>query len=79
MEAAAKTPAPEPVFRLGLTVGVMLVGVALSGVVGDTRPWMVLETSAETVTRFRSLEAAGFFGFVVLCDFASVACELVPF
>lgn len=35
----------------GLMLGVGPVGVSLSGVVGGTRPLMVLETRAETVTR----------------------------
>lgn len=74
--SAVEIMAPETAVRLGLAVGGMLVGVVLSGVVGDTRPWMVLETRAETVTRFRSLEAGG---FVVLSDFAAVTCEFVPF
>lgn len=74
--SAVELVAPETVLRPELVVRRMLVGLVLSGVVGDTRPWMVLETRAETVTRFRSLEAGG---FVVLSDFAGVTCELVPF
>lgn len=35
----------------GLALGVVLAWVCLSGVFGGTRPWMVLETRAETVTR----------------------------
>lgn len=48
----------------GLVIGVLLVGVSLLGVVGDTKPWMVLETRAETVTRLRSGES--------LCGLAEV-------
>lgn len=44
---------PEPGSLLGPG---LVVGVNLSGVVGGTRPWMVLETSAETVTRFGDTE-----------------------
>lgn len=45
---------PATGLRAGLVLGVVMVGVVLSGVVGDTRPWMVQETRAETVTRLRS-------------------------
>lgn len=31
-----------------------LVGGGLSGLAGETRPWIVLETRADTVTRLRS-------------------------
>lgn len=43
--------------RPGLVTGVVLVGLSLPGVVGDTKPRTVLETRAETVTRLRSGEA----------------------
>ncbi len=52
--------------RPGLVLGVVLVGVSLSGVVGEMKPWMVLETRAETVTRLRSGETGQ------LCGLAEV-------
>lgn len=39
-----------------------LTGLGLSGVVGETRPWIVLETRAETVTKLSSGGAAGLCG-----------------
>lgn len=63
----------------------VLVGVSLSGVAGDTRPWMVLETRAETVTRLRSGETEQLCGLaegVGLSDereFVAVRCGFVPF
>lgn len=69
--------------RPGLVLGVVLVGVSLSGVVGDTRPWMVLDTRAETVTRLRSGEAERLCGLVELSELPAemvvVRCGLDPF
>lgn len=61
----------------------MLVGVSLSGVAGDTRPWMVLETRAETVTRLRSGEADEVCRLAVELseerELVGVRCGFVPF
>ena len=66
----------------GLLLGV-LVGVGLSGVVGITRPWMVLETRADTVSRLRSGESGGLCRFVGVSEETSelvaVTGDLVPF
>lgn len=51
--ADGETVAPETLTRPGLA-GFRLSGAA----VGETRPWIVLETRAETVTRLRSGGAA---------------------
>ncbi len=62
-----------------------LVGLSLSGAAGETKPWMVLATRAETVTRFKSGEAEELCGLVeavelskdkVLVEFG---CGFVPF
>lgn len=70
----------------GLMLGVVPVGVSLSGVVGGTRPWMVLETRAETVTRLRSEEEGRFCGLVEVLklseettELVEVRCGFVPF
>lgn len=68
----------------GLVLGAVLMGVCLSGVVGDTRPWMVLETSAETVTRSGETEQpCGLAEAVELSEETSelvaVSCGFVPF
>lgn len=53
-DTVGETVAPETATRPGLP------RLTLSGVaVGETRPWMVLETRAETVTRLRSGGGAG--------------------
>lgn len=69
--------------RPGLVIGVVLVGLSLSGVVGDTRPCMVLETRAETVTRLRSGEAERLGGLGELSEVPAemvvVGCGLDPF
>lgn len=69
--------------RPGLVLGVVLLGVSLSGVVGDTRPWMVLETRAETVTRLMSGEAERLCGLVELSErpleLVAVRCGSDPF
>lgn len=44
--------------RPGLVLGVVLVGLSLPRAAGDAKPWMVLETRAETVG-LRSGEAEG--------------------
>lgn len=52
-DAVGETLAPETLARPGLP------GWTLSGVAaGETRPWMVLETRADTVTRLRSGDGA---------------------
>lgn len=50
--------------RPGVVLGGVLAGVSLSGLVGDTRPWMVPETRAETVLRFWGGEAGLLWGLV---------------
>lgn len=68
---------------LALVLGVVLVGLSLSGVVGDTRPWMVLETRAETVTRLMSGEAERLCGPVEVSEgpleLVAVRCASDPF
>lgn len=62
-----------------------LVGVRLSGVFGDTKPWMVLETRAETVTRLGSGEVEGLCGLAEVMELSedtelvAVRCGFVPF
>lgn len=62
-----------------------LVGVSLSGVVGETRPWMVLETRAETVTKLRSGDTEQLCGLAEVMELseerelAAVRCGFVPF
>lgn len=62
-----------------------LVGVSLSGEVGGTKPWMVLETRADTVTRLRSGETELFCGLAELMELSeerelvAVSCGFVPF
>lgn len=67
--------------RPGLVLGVELLAVSLS--VGDTRPWMVLETRAETVTRLMSGEAERFCGSVEVSEgpleLVAVRCGSDPF
>lgn len=71
--------ASVPLLRPGL------VGVNLSGVVGETRPWMVLETRAETVTKLRSGDTAQLCGLAEVMELsedrqlAAVRCGFVPF
>lgn len=66
-----------------LLLGVMLVRRGLSGAVGDTRPWMVLETRAETVTRLLSGEAERLCGLVEVSEgpleLVAVRCGSDPF
>lgn len=61
----------------GLMPGVVLVGVSLSGVVGGIRPLMVLETRAETVTRFRSGDEGMFCGLAEVVELADETPEMV--
>lgn len=63
--------------RPGLVLGVELVGVSLSGVVGDIKPWMVLETRAETVTRLRSGETEQLCGLPEVVELSEETSELV--
>lgn len=44
----------EALVASGTLTGPGLVGGGLSGLAGETRPWTVLETRAETVTKLRS-------------------------
>lgn len=66
-----------------LVLGVMLVRRGLSGAVGDTRPWMVLETRAETVTRLLLGEAERLCGLVEVSEgpleLVAVRCGSDPF
>ena len=77
VRAVEMTAVSVNLFRPGLVLGVVPVGVSLSGVVGDTRPWMVLEMRAETVTSLRSGEAGRFCGFAEMVEFSEEAPELV--
>lgn len=61
----------------GLVIGVVLVGERLFGVVGDTKPWMVLETRAETVTRLRSGETESHCGLAEVVELPEETLELV--
>lgn len=67
VEAAVETTAAaETLSGPGLVLGVVeLSGLSWSGVVGGKKPWMVLETRAETVTKLRSGEAGRLCGLVV--------------
>lgn len=62
-----------------------VVGVSLSGVVGDTKPWMVLETRAETVSRLRSGEGPQLWRLAEVVELSeerelvAIRCGLVPF
>lgn len=74
MVASVPLLTPRPVLV------VELVGVSLSGVVGGTKPWMVLETRADTVTRLRSGEARRVCGVVELSEeLVRVRFVFVPF
>lgn len=44
----------EALVASGTLMGPGLEGGGLSGLAGETRPWIVLETRAETVTKLRS-------------------------
>lgn len=77
VRALEMTAASATLLGPGLVTGVVLVGVSLSGVVGGTRPWIVLETRAETVTRLRSGEAGRFCGLVEVVELPKETTELV--
>lgn len=61
------------------------MGVSLSGVVGKTRPGMVLETRADTVTRLGSGETEELWGLAEVLELSeqrewvAVRCGFVPF
>lgn len=61
----------------GLVLGVVMVGANLSKVVGDTRPWMVLATRAETVSRLRSGEAGSVCRLAEVLELSKETLELV--
>lgn len=63
--AVEVTAAPVILVLSVLVLIVPLGGAGFSGVDGDTRPWMVLETRAETVTRS---EEEGQFGLLALSE-----------
>lgn len=75
--AVETTTASGTLFRPGLVIGVVLVVVGLSGVVGTTKPWMLLETRAETVTRLRSGETESFCGLLEVMEISEETLELV--
>lgn len=84
--AVETTAASETLMRPGLVVGVVLVGVSLSGVGGNTVPLTVLEMRADTVTSLRSGGGHSPFGSAELkelseevLDLAAARCGFVPF
>lgn len=73
-----RLPQVEP----GLVLGVLMLEVSLSRVAGDTRPWMVLETRAETV-RLRSGLVCRLAEALELSEetleLVAARCDFVPF
>lgn len=67
------------VLRRGLALGVVLVEVGLSGVVGEIKPWMVLETRAETVTRLESGVVEPVEVSEETPELVAARCDFVPF